>query len=785
MTIDDNTPLLPDGDETGEHTLTVQPAAVMGTPLSQPWLPGPAAVPAGQPSGVNMLTYLHALRRHWLAALASGVLCGAVLGVAGWFVRGPKYEATALLHVTPTQRQIVFQTADNRADTGNNSFEIYKATQALYLKSRFVLMAALRNPRVKNLSCIQREEQQHNALAWLTGQLSINSGKDTEVMAVSVAHGDPEEAAVLVNAVVQAYFDEVVNVDRRDRRGRLDELQRVYSEIETRARAKRADLKALAEQLGGSDNETLSLRQQIAVQQFAEYRRELTRLRFEVARTKGQLQAQQALLDRLPNVEVSEYEVLAFAQSDPRYRPLAERMVFQESMKRMNDNYAVPGGTKYANRASNDLNVTQAQFEEIQKGLRDRIRGNKRTEIEREIRKLEAEIAILGEQERQFQKDVDQQRKEVDQLGRGSIDVEMMRADQKRSDVVLNSIAEERERLSVEMRAQPRVSPIRGEQEEAAQVPETESNRSIRIMLAILSALAGMFLPAAGLVLWDMQSKRISTAEDISKGLGLQIMGSVPLIPANVIRRLGSDTKRNQTWRVRLTESVDGLAARLLRKSELEQTRVILVSSAVAGEGKTTLATQLAMSLARNMRRTVLVDFDLRRPALDSVFGLPLENGVCEALRGQADVASMVQATGTDRLAVLTAGRWDRQVLAALGNGVAASLIQELRADYDFVVLDSSPVLPIADTRLVSQHVDLVILSVFRDISQGPKVLAAYEILEAFGADNIEVTMTGGAGHYYSKDLDYPTTALAQEESLQAVGSGGQSPETDALGDEQ
>ena len=55
----------------------------------------------------------------------------------------------------------------------------------------------------------------------------------------------------------------------------------------------------------------------------------------------------------------------------------------------------------------------------------------------------------------------------------------------------------------------------------------------------------------------------------------------------------------------------------------------------MAGEGKTTLATQLAMSLARHLRRTVLVDFDLRRPALDGVFGVPLEPGVCEALRGE------------------------------------------------------------------------------------------------------------------------------------------------------
>jgi capsular exopolysaccharide synthesis family protein len=241
----------------------------------------------------------------------------------------------------------------------------------------------------------------------------------------------------------------------------------------------------------------------------------------------------------------------------------------------------------------------------------------------------------------------------------------------------------------------------------------------------------------------------------------LPVIGSVPMIPARIIRRLGSPSKRNQLWHVRLTESVDGIAARLLRKAEMEQNRVIMVSSASGGEGKTTLSTQLALSLARSGRHTVLVDFDLRRPAFDEVFGLPLEPGICEALRQQTLVSTLVHAIPTNNLTVLTAGRWDRNALASLSNGSVASIFKQLRDTYDFVVVDTSPILPVADARFISQHVDSVVLSVFRDVSEAPKIQAACEILSAFGVQTIEAVVTGPNDNMYGEHMGYESTISA------------------------
>ena len=210
------------------------------------------------------------------------------------------------------------------------------------------------------------------------------------------------------------------------------------------------------------------------------------------------------------------------------------------------------------------------------------------------------------------------------------------------------------------------------------------SNTLVRIAMTLVAMLAAMCMPGAMIAVWDVGAKRINTSADVSKGLRLPVLGSVPLIPANVIRRLGSPSKRCQTWQVRLTESVDGIAARLLHKAEMEQCRVIMVSSAAGGEGKTTLATQLALSLARAGRRTVLVDFDLRRPAFDEVFGLPLAPGVCEMLRQESEISALVHEVATKNLAVVTAGRWDRSRLGVTLQRFGGRHVQETPRDLRF-----------------------------------------------------------------------------------------------------
>jgi capsular exopolysaccharide synthesis family protein len=380
---------------------------------------------------------------------------------------------------------------------------------------------------------------------------------------------------------------------------------------------------------------------------------------------------------------------------------------------------------------------------------------------EREVKKLEAAMEIAKKQNEVAQEDLKALKKEADRIGVQSIDMQMRRAAIVNSQKALDEIAGKLEKLNLEAKMAPRVTKYGGDPEP----PKVESTRVMRIAMSAVASIFAFCLPFVGVVVWDLQSSRINGTDDVSTQLGLPVIGSVPRIPARILHYQGTPKKSHQAWQLRLTESVDGISARLLRRAETEQRRVVMVTSAVNGEGKTTLTAQLAMSLARAGRRTLLVDFDLRRPTFDEVFGLPRAPGLSEVLRSEADLANCVHATGTENLFVLTAGNWDRFALSALGNHCVGSMFKELREDYEFVIVDTSPILPIADSRLVSQHVDSVVLCVFRDISQAPRIRAACEILEAFGVRSVDAVVTGVNERLGGRNLAYYQPAAVVESS--------------------
>jgi len=750
-----------DNDQLPDDTSPVTPLPVpqgglVGSHLTSGFSGPLEPAPVTATSAVNLTALAHAMRRRWLACTALGLFCAAIVAPLVWFGWGARYTAESFLRVYPRERMLVFENPENSL-AATNTFDIYKETQKQLLKSRFVLTAAVRKPDVAGLPVIREEEQRGDAIAWLSSRLEVDYPGRAEIMRVALTGTDPKGIKTIVQAIVDAYLNEVVDVERKERRQRLNELDRVFAEKETEVRAKRNDLKRLAENLGTTDSETLSLKQQHAVSEFAEYQKELVQMQFRLLHIKGQLAAQEAFLQSVDQMRVSELEVEKFASANPTARQLVDLLALQEwQYRQARANTAPSGHDKYVKPYEENLQITRAQIEELNRSVREKVRDQKRADVEAEVQKLRAEKATLTEQEERFREDVDRKRKEIEHIGGRSVDIEMARAEIHQLGDVLTEIAKEREQLRVELRSVARIQLL-----QPAEDPRSEVGLSVRIALTFLATFVALVFPAFGVVLWDARANRINGASDVSHGLGLSVVGSIPKVPARIIRRLGAPTRQHQQWRMRLTESVDSIAARLLRNAEQRAARTLLITSAATGEGKTTLATQLAMSFARNGRRTVLVDFDLRRPALDAVFDMPLEPGVSEVLRGETELARAVHQTPTPNLAMITAGNWDRRALAALANGAAGALICQLRAQFDMVVIDSSPVLPVADTRFVSQHVDTVLLAVFRDISEAPKLTAACEILEAFGVRDLEAVMTGQIEHLRGKDLNYVSTQPA------------------------
>ena len=294
--MNENAPL---SEASADHLMTVHPSGGIGAGMPAAW--PSTSYEAGTPGSAKDLGHiLYALRRNWLAATGLGLVCAAVFGMTTYMVRAPQYTAFAQLRLLPSNPQILIR-ADQRGRVGRPVLKSIRTPSNRLLREPFRPHGGppQSQPQRPLVHCPRGTTAQYAGLAdrRVAGGISV---QNAEIMQVSLTGSDPHEAATVVNAVIQAYFEEVVNVERIQRKARLNELQQAYGEKENEVRTKLNELKEMADKLGISDTEAISLKQQMAVQQSAEYGRELTRLKFELSRARGQLQANQAAMGGSP-----------------------------------------------------------------------------------------------------------------------------------------------------------------------------------------------------------------------------------------------------------------------------------------------------------------------------------------------------------------------------------------------------------------------------------------------------------------------------------------------------
>lgn len=250
------------------------------------------------------------------------------------------------------------------------------------------------------------------------------------------------------------------------------------------------------------------------------------------------------------------------------------------------------------------------------------------------------------------------------------------------------------------------------------------------------------FLAVLGVSFMEFRKRMITNSDEVSRGLGLTLVGTIPTLPKQV-RLPVANANANPFWQNQLMESVDTIRTMLLHSARNNNTRVIMVTSASGGEGKTSLASQLAASLARAWKKTLLIDGDLRSPEAHKLFEVAQDPGLSEVLRGEVQAGDAVKSTPLSRLWVMPAGHWDSHAVQALAQDSVRTLLEELKQQYDFIILDSCPILPVADSLLLGQNVDGVILTVMRDLSRSPAIYAAQKRLEGLGIKTLGAVMIG------------------------------------------
>jgi capsular exopolysaccharide synthesis family protein len=188
--------------------------------------------------------------------------------------------------------------------------------------------------------------------------------------------------------------------------------------------------------------------------------------------------------------------------------------------------------------------------------------------------------------------------------------------------------------------------------------------------------------------------------------------------------------------------------------------KTVLITSPTPGDGKSTIASNLAISMAQAGHRTLLIDADMRRPMQHNVFGLTPALGLSAVLGDGGNLNDLALATNIEKLSLLACGAIPRNPSELLSSARFAAVLRGAREHFDRIVIDSPPVLPVADAKIVSASVDAVLLVVRIDKSNRKASALALEGLRSVGANVFgwvandmsaasQATYGGYYGNYY------------------------------------
>ncbi|MFN0108000.1 MAG: polysaccharide biosynthesis tyrosine autokinase [Blastocatellia bacterium] len=198
-------------------------------------------------------------------------------------------------------------------------------------------------------------------------------------------------------------------------------------------------------------------------------------------------------------------------------------------------------------------------------------------------------------------------------------------------------------------------------------------------------------------------------------------------------------------------EQYRSLRTQLFHAAEKRKAQVVIITSTLAGEGKTSTTINLGLAIAQSEKRVLVIDGDLRRPAVAEYLGTRAKAGFGEALRGEADPLDLLFTIEGHELYLLAVSRESSNPTELLSSERWAGMIGELRRHFDFILIDSPPVLPFADARLLANHSDAVILVVRAGMAQYETVEKAIEALPAgkmLGVTLNDAELTEEAGYY-------------------------------------
>ena len=751
-----------------------------------PAFPQPVARPVFAPpvplSGApNAVALLKALGRRWLSALLVGLIVAAAAGTAMWcLLPEPQQTARVQLYAPAIRPHLLFP-GDNRIDG-----RAFLQNQAYLIKNQVTFNAALKMDGIADLPVLQEHKTLAEQLRWMESEIKVEF-PGPEFIQISMSGDQPQDLLKLLLAVRKAYLDKIGESENDDRATQLRILKDTMSDYERRSSQAKRRLRQAQAEAGGLDEINMALMQKIALEDLEAVKKELNvvrgvirQLRIEMGLNPDwseEFVPQYAFLASFPfpglpvNVAVvgllHQEPLLSGAQvapegvedilaNDPIIGPQLKQIhdleiLIAETRQLLNPKVKNPIAEERVSEYQNKVDAIRKHIDASIKSMggkafldHKRRQGASKDQTGSQQGRLRAALAM----EKAYLAEVDRLALLTANKNKAGMDFADYKAEIAKFDNILKSAYKKIEAIEIEQKAPAQVKKYG---EGAIFMPDATKRKMMFSAGAAGGALVFVLLAFAWV---ELQTRKVRTPQEVVQGLGIRLVGTVP--PLSQRTWLGwrrPDSGASRFAQCLLADSVDSAQTFMLHAVRTEKLQIVMITSALAGEGKTSLAGHLAASLARAGRRTLLLDSDLHNPSLHRLFEMSRGPGLSEILCGLIDLPSAIRQTPIPNLWLISAGQQDLVALETLDN--IRQVFEQLRPQYEFILVDSCPVLPVADSLLVGPHVDAVIFSLLRQISRLPRVYAAYQRLAMLGVRILGAVVNGVQQEKYGADYGY------------------------------
>ena len=693
----------------------------------------------GEPWEESELTIAHlwhtvVKRRKLILTVLLITLCAVAL----WsFIAKPTYKASVTIKIEPAIPKIL--SFDEMARIGTRDEEFYQ-TQYKLLTSRTLAKRVVKRLNLADNPEFNRKVITLNPIALIKGlmgeklgetdvseravsvflsSLEIKPIKNTQLVKISFISHNPKLSAQVANAIAEEFINWSLE-------SKYIAATRVSSFLRTQIEKLKKEIaekeKELQKYSGKKEILGLGERENIILQKLAD---------LNIAYTNAQVDriTKEAYYNKVKNASADSIpEVLKnplIQELKAEYARL-EREYSQKS-KLYKKNW--PGMIQLRS----ELKKAKERLDTEIRNVVAQVKNSARTEY----------LAAL-ERERNLKRMLDEQKKKTVTLNLNSIEYNNLKSEVENKRALLASLLKKADETNVSAEIKDlKTSNIWII--DRAEVPKNVYRPNKKINLA-LGFILGLLLGIGGAFLLESMKNTIDNSDDVAKYLRLPTLGVIPSFeimgdaknyPKKPMKgRLISVKGEENLYKLShyhpesiIAEAYKSLRTSLLLLANGEFSKTIMITSTQPGEGKSTVAMNLSIALAQSARRTLLIDSDLRNQKISHIFRTGKMLGLSNFLRGQAEPTKITYKTDIPNLYLIPAGTFSRNASELLDSIKLNKLLESYIGYFDKIILDSPPLIPVADAVILGSKVDKIVIVVLAEDTPRELILKAKEKL--------------------------------------------------------